>query len=293
VVLLLVLPGCGEDAASADAGVSADASADAAADSAVADAGSECPVPLLNSVAGRVIDLDGTPVGGASVVMCVRYTEAGNEFFVCLPPTLAGDDGRYQVTLPERIQCATEATVRATAAGKAPIYCSLSLGDAGDFEAPEVELFPLPGEAPSWGGQDEEIAVDAGDGGQVWLTPADVTSNDGPEAVRLTAVGFDEHRPCFLPPDQDLVSLYAMEPEGEVTREGGLRARLAAGTLAPGTEVDLYLLGGLHPVRLGEDFVREGQWVSFGRTTVGDDGFIETPAGQGLPLIGWFGAVAR
>ena len=154
--------------------------------------------------------------------------------------------------------------------------------------APDWERLPITVDPPAWGAGDQEIVLSADDGSQVSIRPSDLDDAQSPDDVRLQSFDPAVTRPCFLPEAHSPMALVVLEPESNVIREGGLPASLRDRT---GTAVSFYLLGGLHTVLDGQ-IVQEGEWVPFAEGVVGEDGTIATPAGDGLPQLGWVGVVA-
>lgn len=297
----LVLAGLGcngdDDGEGDDGGTGRDAGRDAAVDAGV-DAGEDaavaCSAVAVAEVHGGLVDPDGAGLEGATVGLCIRAEQHGRVTFVCLRPVTAGPDGRWTVTVPEALQCVHSATVRLAAEGFATTYCPVTLdGGQPTIEAPEWRLLPMPADPPTWGPGDEEINLAADDGATVSLRPSDLDPELDPAAVRFRRVDPVLERPCFLPDGREPENLYVLEPESAVVRPGGLPARLRAGGGSPeGTEVSLYLLGGLHTSLDGAP-VAEGAWVPFADSVVEDEAVVPTPDGDGIPQLGWLGVERR
>ena len=92
------------------------------------------------------------------------------------------------------------------------------------------------------------------------------------------------------PPD----GLWAFWPESAVDGVGFPVRIPNTGNLAAGTQVDLFVLGGLECNLDDGTHVPEGVWSQYGTGTVRADGaVIESDAGSGLPCFTWFGYRAR
>jgi hypothetical protein len=214
---------------------------------------------------------------------------------VCLQPMLTAADGSYTIEVPAKFSCVHEAADRLLGDGMAVGYCALDVdGIDGNLTAPDFALFALEGPAPDWGaGADDEIAYTADDGAQLTLRRSDVVVRAVETDLRMTWIDTSIERPCFLPEGQEVATLYAIGPESLVVREGGLPARLVDHSGLPaGTPVDLYTVGSILTA-FGANAILEGEWHAFAESTVGADGFIDTPAGAGVPQLGWVGAVAQ
>jgi hypothetical protein len=99
--------------------------------------------------------------------------------------------------------------------------------------------------------------------------------------------------PCFARGAFGLVDLWVLEPEVAI-RSPGFPFRIPNATgLAPGTPVDLLLLGGLDTELADGTAVEEADFVVFATGTVRADGSRIDPDGAaGLPYLSWLGVRA-
>jgi hypothetical protein len=63
--------------------------------------------------------------------------------------------------------------------------------------------------------------------------------------------------------------------------------------LAPGAQVNLYVMGGLS-TKVNDEPVPEGEWAMYGTGTVDAEGaFINSDEGSLLPTLNWVGYAAQ
>lgn len=254
-----------------------------------------CPdgASWVAAIESGVQDLDGEPLPGAFYQTCIRLAPSGN--LVCLRPTQACDDGRVALVVPEASRCMSSAKVRA-----------LRLGDgAGDGRTFATSYCPLDG-APTDGrlGAAPVSLYETQVGFREGPDPDWVAFQGGLEVrtdrplglgadLRARSVDGDDPRPCFLPEGFEPLGLWAFSPEPTRSPdfEGEpLDLRVPNRTdLAPGTEVDLYVLGSL-TCQVDGELLEEGEWRRYGTATVDAEGRI---AGATLPCLSWFGYAVR
>lgn len=301
LMLALVAAACGCSDESTDAGDAGDAgdvgdTLDTDDDGGDGDAGeaiAECEqVAPTTSVSGRVLDEAGNPLGGAAAQMCVRLEISDR--LICLAPALSDDDGRFEVSIPVAAQCASEATMRVLEpqADRATVYCHVALDEAGGalaLEEPYTLVATTPAsELPEYGDADAERTVIFDGGLEVDVTPAELSGGEDAYA-ELAAVLVDPAAVdvCFVG-DSGVFALWAFSPESNVDA-APFAARFPNSTgLAPGTGVDLYVLGGLATTAMTREPLREGEWLRFSTATVSDDG-AQIVAERGVPATTWVG----
>ena len=138
----------------------------------------------------------------------------------------------------------------------------------------------------------------AGDGLSVTVSPDDWLGGVWEDTtVRIMAYPLDLQTPCFIHGDNMPDGLYAMTPDWLGFQvPGGLEVKFdnTAG-LAPGDQVDLFVVGGLDtsikPLD-GSDHILVGTGAEYplGTGTVNEDGSkIVSDPGAGMPGLGWIG----
>ncbi len=260
-----------------------------------------CEGIWLAGIRGRVIDVAGEGVVGATVQHCLRLHDGP---FVCTAPPrnedgslrfdMTDEAGWYAYVFEEEVRCVDELAVRVLhrEADYGTTYCHVPL-------APEdsVQLLPHPAvlrevapptELPPLG--DETTPRDVTFEGGVVLT--DVVPGrlfDGEyEDLQGAFVSIEERRPCFLAEDEELLGLYAFAPEIVSGEPIGLRLPNDTG-LSDGTAVELLVLGGLGTVRPDGTAILEADFEPFGTATVMGDAIVSDPGVEvpSLTMIGW------
>jgi len=168
------------------------------------------------------------------------------------------------------------------------LYEAPTMGEAVPESTGPTDPNPLPA----------DVRVEASDGGALVFHAGDEV--DLPMFtepwVALTRFPLDEHVPCFLDPSNLPLALYAVTPMDTMVIEPGTHlepilrtARLDLPNetdLAAGTDVGIYVLGGVHPPA----GMAEGEWLRVAGATVTSDGTrIQTADGAGPGYLTWVG----
>lgn len=252
----------------------------------------------LTCVSGHVKDNAGCPVGCQSVVACTEgacyfaNTDATGFFTAPVERTGAHDLSIYFPGSDHHspfclftdlcdgaIRLCTEFV----------LYPAPTAGVAVPPNLPPSESNPLPA----------DVRVEAADGAVMTLHAGDelYLPFDAEPWMALSRFPTEEHLPCFIDPARPPASLYVVTPIDVYVLEPGSRL---APVLRPasldlpnttglpaGSNVDIYILGGLHPQDAG---LLEGEWSrSVGATVSADGTRIQTADGEGIPYLTWFG----
>lgn len=260
-----------------------------------------CEGIWLAGIRGRVVDVAGEGVAGATVQHCLRLHDGR---FVCTSPPqdddgafvfeMTDDEGWYAYVFEEGVRCVDELAIRVLHRERAfgTTYCHVPL-DPED----SVQLLPrpavmndvvVPAELPPLG--DPMAPRDVTFEGGVVLT--DVVPGrlfDGEyEELSGAFVSAEEPRPCFVAEGDELLGLYTFAPEIVSGEPIGLRLPNDMG-LAEGTTLELSVLGGLGTVRADGSAVMEADFEPFGTATVTSDAIVSDPGVEvpSLTTIGW------
>ncbi len=296
VSLLLLLASCDGAPAPGDAGLDAGEDAGACVPPADDPFGCEdlapdpsCPATWVVGVTGRIQTAAGVGVASARAQLCVRLHP--DDALVCLSPPETDADGDFAIVVPEELRCMTRAAMRAIAPRMplATTYCPMHF-EAGDGPivaiAEPYVLHPVaPAVVPPIGGALGQRDVTFPGGLVLTLAPVDLPMAGDYEALTGGAVDVAATA-CFagdLAPD----GAYAFDPETTVEAGAAVSIPNAAG-LAPGTEVDLYVLGGLETRLIDGTAVEEGVLGRVGPATVSADGaaIVGGPDSR-LPYLSW------
>lgn len=253
----------------------------------------------VTCIAGTVRDDGGTPIGNQVVSACLdgrcfsgRSREDG-WFALRLPGSLSNSLGMHFPSDPPRLE---------------PFCRFRNLCDGPVHVCDDLRLYPAPtaGTAvplapPPDSPLPADLRIEADDGaalvlpaGAVVLLPIGL-----PDWMALTRFPLEEYVPCFLDPARLPLALWAVTPGNSQIIEPGTMTEpvlRAAGLdlpnefgLAPGTAVDVYMVGGGHQ----ETGLETGEWAPMATATVTADGTrIHTDPGQGLGDLTWFGIYA-
>ncbi len=266
-----------------------------------------CHAPPFDTtcIGGTVVDSTGAPKQGQAVVACTEGTcffgrsDCAGFFTIPIGATSHPD---LSVYFP----------VPMDGVGHHSPFCHYTeLCDGSVHMCTDYVLYDAPttGEAvpESTGPTDPnplpaEVRVEASDGGALILHAGDEV--DLPlftdPWVALTRFPLDEHVPCFIDPENLPLALYAVTPMDTMVIDPGTHLdpvfRFASldlpneTGLAAGTALDVYVLGGVHPVDYG---LFEGEWADSADAEVTTDGTrIQTVAGQGVGYLTWIGIYA-
>lgn len=255
----------------------------------------ECDAEWVSVVRGWVAAPGGAALAGAKAQLCLRLSP-GN-LLRCLRPADAGADGVFTVEIPAEARCISHAALRVLLldSRRATTYCEIDVADAPPVlrvEDPLVLFRTRPALAqPPEGDQDAARAITIDDGLTLDLVPRQFYSGgDTYDAIGGRRVPVDARGLCFLgegpPPD----GVYAFYPEGSVDAPGAPVHVPNTTGLAPGTTVELFVLGGLDCRGANGRLLPEASWTVFGTGTVSADGAtIDSDAGVGLPCLTWMG----
>jgi hypothetical protein len=253
-------------------------------------------LPGVGCVAGAVVDERRQPLGGGVAFVCF----GGN----CLRPAV-DENGFFSQTID---QGSLEVAFYwgGFPSQRLTPYCRYESLCSGAFlQCQPFVLYP----APTTGtpvpdtemeALSEETTIEAEDGARLTVAAGDALLRPliAEAWVALTRFPLQEHQPCFIDSANLPLALYAVTPGDSFVVEPessyvDLRLRSAAldvpneSGLAPGTVLDVYVLGGPHGAELD---LPEGDWRPVTTATVSDDGRrIVTAFGQGISYLTWFG----
>lgn len=289
--------GCdGEGADGRDASVDAARLDGGAGDGGEPDAGfgpEDCFATWVETITGRIVDEAGAPVAGARPQACLRVAPGGA--LVCLAPPIAGTDGTYVITVSGFERCVQGAALRVLlpASAFATTYCHVDVSDAVEGRLAVAEPTVLYATTPAvtlppLGDESAARTVVFDDGLELDVIPAELGFEVEYTELRAGRVPIDAQVPCFARGLAGLAGLYAFGDEGTV--EGGTFALRIPNTtgLAPGSAVELLVLGGLETLLADGTPVPEADLGAFGSATVSADGAtIASDPGSGLPHFTW------
>lgn len=251
-----------------------------------------CTDVWVAAVTGRVVDERGAGVPEAVPQMCVRL---GDGTLNCLAPESARDDGYFARIIDEDSRCMSVLNFRAFLPNGpfGTTYCQSRLEVVdGVLSIPEplvlYEVTPA-AELPPEGDPEAPRVVTLADGLEIDVRPAPMFGTyEQLGATRIDATT------CFS--GSDLDGLYALTPESATFRIGseepGFPVRIPT-SLAEGTVVDLFVLGGLDEFEIpAGPRLTEGAFELFGTGTV-TGGMVVSDPGSELPYLSWLGYRAR
>lgn len=283
--------GGGTDSGPVDAGESADAGDTDGGIDLTRDP--SCQGSWVVIVDGVLHDESSAGLQGKAQV-CVRVSPTNAQ--ICLRPVDSTPSGEFSVLVVESARCIQSMVMRSLVPGTsyAASYCHVDVtADEPIVEIPDpVVLYDTepPQTLPPEGQTDQARTVVFADGLELEVTPDDF--NGDYTKLASKKVGPNAPRPCFLPAGETFDGVWALGPEEDVAGDGfPVRIPNDQG-LAPGTVVDLYVLGGLFCQLPGSnEQLEEGRWEAYGTATVNAGGdYIE---GGRLPCLNWFGYKAQ
>lgn len=259
------LAGCTDSSAAptstADAG--ADAEATDASDAPV------CSANLVTSVRGNVVDEVGDPLIGARVQPCIVR---GDDAWLCLAPTDAESTGSFERTFDGANTCMKKLAMRVIGPlDETPrysiAYCQADVATREDVDVGTVHLVPV-------------------------LPPTDVVGDEAHYASGLVmTVGDADGEPSALLASVDgptigcgalreaAVAIVSFAPEG--IRDATRITRIPVpASVADGTNLDIFVLGGLATYRADGTRVDEGELDRIGTATA-TSGFLDVD----IPLL--------
>ena len=299
ILLLWAVAGCSSSEGGEPAGDAGGTTEGGATDggtpdaSAGADAAVPCEAAHVERIEGTAVDEAGEPVEGARPQACIRVAPDGH--LICLEPPMAAADGAFTIEVPEDNRCVEELALRLLLPGSefATTYCEVEVDPEGGvltLDEPTV-LYATepPTTLPPLGDEAAARTVVFSDGLELEVTPSELGFGVEYDQLAARRVPVDP-APCFATDTAGLEGLYAFRPEGPVEGDGfPLRIPNTTG-LAPGTTVELLVLGGLETRLPDGTLVQEADFVPFGTATVDDAGeHIESDEGVGLPYFTWLG----
>jgi len=250
-----------------------------------------CNDASVSRIRGWVVDRIGRPIEGAKAQLCVVGSDGVTN---CLRPSDSTADGVFNIDIGEEYQCLNQAAFRVIkpGSGRAPMYCNANLPEPGSdtrmvLNEPFVLYAGIPAAIlPPAGDEMMARTVTFANGVELDIAPFDLVSPYAELGMRT--VGTDERGLCFLEGQTMPTRLYAFSPDSTIYGEANIRFPNET-ELAPGSKVDISLLGGLGCERNGEH-VAEGAWTSIGLGTVNEDGsMIIADEGTVLTCLTWVG----
>ena len=258
----------------------------------------DCQGHYFNQVRGWVVDEVGEPMPGARVQLCVREYESGT--LVCLTPKKTKSEGFFEIPVTESARCMSSATLRTLVPNVAfaPIYCHGNLDqDTGDGVLRITEPLTLYQTRPAVSiadAEEEGLSIVSLIGEiQLTLNPENLY---GPTIDEIGGRPLSPSSPglCFLNHSEEgpqVDGVIAFAPEGDITRDTAQITIPNDMDYAPGSQVQLYVLGNLDCSIEGEvEPLEEGDWVPTTIATVDEGGLrIQTEVGSGIPCLSWLG----
>lgn len=297
----------GEDSAAAIDVAAPDAPEDAAMDSANDTAeedltdndaptvdGPSCTA-VVQSVQGSTVGKQGEPLAGIVGVLCV-YLPNGSAS--CLDPVKSNSAGIFTFQVPSSKQCLDRAAYHLLSGDDwtlSSVYCPVDLGAGGNVVIPVPDRLvhaPAPVRDPLGDPTAPHVISEPG-GARLTVIPADLLLFDfAYDDIRMltwdaSAWGW----PCFVDPASPPDALVAFVPEVEVASHDAAHIAFPnTASLAPGTVVQVWGLGGAASMRWDGTELEEGSFEVIGEAVVSGDGaWIETRPGEGLPFMTWVG----
>ena len=251
----------------------------------------ECPPdsPNIHTVTGRVLNDEGRGMGDTKVQICVRLFENGE--LLCLRPSDTRTSGQFLLRIGESARCMTSATLRILKplTDHATAYCHLPDGE-GLIEIADPFTLYRTTRASTLPPEGDKLTIRtvefANVGVQIDVVPDLLYSGGAPPYEMLAATKIQPGDPRFcLVEESPFDGIIAFSPELDIEdTPAPLRIQTE---LAPGTQVDLYVLGGLSCLLADGTLVEEGTWAQFASTTVGDAGLISVDDDEGIPCLNY------
>ncbi len=257
----------------------------------------------IGCVGSTVVDREGNPVTDQRVTLCGGGVCGG---LVCMAVHLTDTVGWFSVPFPPDVDIDSGLGVQFPGRQFLNPYCRFfDLCDGLVNLCYEFILYPAPteGTALTVDGLGADLAIESTDGASLVLPEGARLVNSEfylPEMqwMALSRFPLEEHVPCFLR-DQDLpMALYAITPHDSLVLEEGtdvldesfMHAMLDLPNFEddpPGTRFDVYIVTGLEATLFD---LKLGQWERWTSAVVTPDGGrIQTPPGEGLNYLTWFG----
>jgi hypothetical protein len=243
------------------------------------------------AVTGTVINESGEGFSGVKAQVCVRV--AGTGQLLCLMPADTLGDGSFAIEIPTEAKCISSMVMRVLAplTDNATIYCHVDVEGLGPILAIETPLTmyeTVPAvDLPDPGDGENSVTATFEDGLQIDVVP-NLFYGGGDGYLDLAVRRFDSlpGELCFLQDQPQPDALFAFSPEGDINGANfPMRIPNELG-YSPGSEVAMYVLGGLTTVLPEEVEVEEAEWFEFGAGIVSDNGEVIEAE---LPYFSWFG----
>ncbi len=262
---------------------------------------------FIQTVRGKVVDSEGTPLAGAKAQVCSRSASDGGT--VCLPPVDTAADGTFTLTVPPGQNCMYETVMRALVANEAysTYYCTITGDDLVavdgvlDLTGNPAVLYattPLLNPPPIVVDTDDDGVPDDYEWGVAQTVmfegglEIDVVANKyfnsalGIEPMAARWIEGTDHL-CDVAAIEGAPGVWAISPEGDAF-ETTFPARIPAAGLADGTEVKLFIEGGIGLTKLDAEGEKEecgeGVWTHFACATV-EGGMVTLEWSAALPAI--------
>lgn len=250
--------------------------------------------PFIYEIRGSVETEAGLPAVGAKAQMCVRTS---SDLLVCLQPADVEEDGSFVISVPENARCMNRATTRVLVplADSATVYCPVDLdGEEGvvELETPYVIVdTQQPTALPPIGDETAARDVDFDSGLSLDIVPDDMFGQDY-ERIAARVLGADGAQACAVA-DAPVAfdGFVAFSPEGDLPEGKGAGAQIPT-DLAAGTQVDIYVQGGLLCTLDDGTELEEAVWGRVGTAEVDPTGaFIDVTGDITVPCLNWLGYV--
>lgn len=254
-----------------------------------------CPASAawITRISGVVLDETEAPLPAVKAQACMRV--APELTLICLRPVDTDTSGQFALDVPAEGRCVGDTVMRLLLPGstRAVGYCPL--------EAPATgSRLVLSEPLRMWGTVPAASLPAAGDGTAVRT----VRFADGLELDLVPDAFFGEYAElsaarvpptarglCFLDDVPPFDGLYALQPEGDT--DGLVAVRIPNTTgLAPGTPVDVFVLGALACRGEDRELLPEGRWTEVQSAVVSADG-SRIEVAPGVPCISWIAYRAR
>jgi hypothetical protein len=245
----------------------------------------------IERVEGRVVDEQANPVQEVDILLCVFYP---NGMENCLRPIKTDAAGAFEVPVDEGARCMDRAilSVILTGTDRTSSYCRLDLPDTQSsvsietpfilYQTTRATIVPPAGDSAT------KRTVVFADGLELDVTPELFYAiGGGYEDLAARRLAPDAGGLCFLQDPGTITAVYGFSPTGEID-EAGFPVRIPNETSLPaGTDVALYVLGGLNCVLADGTRVSEGDWAQYGTGKVSADGLVIE--GDPVPCLYWLG----
>lgn len=262
--------------------------------------------PWIWKVSGRVEQAGASALEGAFVQLCVTNS---NDEYVCQRPENSDASGNFNILVSSNHMCVKKAAMRVFANGikSATYYKNLELPALVDGAndpvfaiSSAIGLYETTAATtvPTVDSSDTQIHdVVFADGLTIKLQPVAFIPVAGGIAdlasvrVEPGAAGLD-----FASGASEFIGFYGFYPEVNISDANGGQAGYNITidtTLAEGSKVDFYIIGGLSTTLYDGSKLDQGAWEKVGTGTVNSSSKIEWDAGSGLPALTWLGYKAQ